>query len=553
MHSINKNRLPSRTNSNSKTQARSTGQGSSAEARSNAAPATTDVTHTQAPQELQAASTGAAHEQNPHDLQATVKTADDMQAVLDRFEAERAQGKPVAVISGGSLSGYAVALKLKNLGFNVINAEARNTYTRQNVVGLKEEAVHSLAHLSPDGSLLDSLAESNRISMRKSRIVEKDGTLQQAPSPSHRFADWLMPKQNGNPLPPRIPVREAAPPKQPSFIDANPAAAKKHEPMEHLNLEWPNKEVVTAMDPKDWNYPNMERISEDTVAIGQIRDLEVGLNQHAVKQGIEVAHARVALKDMGSQYSPTFQFGDERVSPKFPVDLVVVAEGKGKNTSVISPQQNVIETGESWYQRNFVVEPGLNSGTSLVGSRTDPDKRPLVPIRINRKDDSLINVAHYARRDETADEVWAKNADRTQATLRAAGSAADANDPSIVEYRSGRIDVNYRRSETTARGNAVLVGDAAGTGSPLAGAGGSLALSIYPEAVERLVKHPGFNDPNTREQANAAYREDADKAVDVWQRKSVDIQRALNLVPTETAQQVNASSGKVKSLKNSVE
>ncbi|ATB36842.1 hypothetical protein CYFUS_002257 [Cystobacter fuscus] len=551
MHSISKSRLPSRPNVDSKKTSRNTSQGSSAASRGNTAPAATDVTHTQAPQA--AASTEAAHEQNPHDLQATVKTAEDMQAVLDRFEAERAQGKPVAVISGGSLSGYAVALKLKNLGFNVISAEARGTYTRQNVVGLKEEAVHSLAHLSPDGSLLNSLAESNRLSMRKSRIVEKDNTLQQAPSSSHRFADWLMPQQNGNPLPPRIPVREAEPQKQPSFIDANPATAKKHEPMEHLNLEWPNKEVVTAMDPKEWNYPNMERISEDTLAIGQIRDLEVGLNQHAVKQGIEVAHARVALKDMGSQYSPEFQFGNEHVATRFPVDLVVVAEGKGKNTSVISPEQHSIETGESWYQRNFVVEPGLNSGTSLVGSRTDPDKRPLVPIRINRKDDSLINVAHYARRDETAEEVWAKNADRTQATLRAAGSAADANDPSIVEYRSGRIDVNYRRSETTARGNAVLVGDAAGTGSPLAGAGGSLALSIYPEAVERLVKHPGFNDPNTREQANAAYREDADKAVDVWQRKSVDIQRALNLVPTETAQQVNASSGKVKSLKNSVE
>jgi hypothetical protein len=67
--------------------------------------------------------------------------------------------------------------------------------------------------------------------------------------------------------------------------------------------------------------------------------------------------------------------------------------------------------------------------------------------------------------------------------------------------------------------------------------------------VEQLVKHPGFKDPATREAANAAYRENVDKGIDVWQRKTVDVKRSLDLMTAEAAQEVNASSGKIKSLK----
>lgn len=493
------------------------------------------------------APTAPAH--NPYALQSTVTTAADMEAVFDRFQAEREQGKPVALVSGGSLSGYPVAMKLKNLGFNVITAEARAQYTRSNVPALKEEAIHSLAHLSPDGSLMNSLLESNQMSMRQSRIVQKDGEMKQVLEPARRFTDWLAPEQTGNPLPPRIPVREEPTQKLPAFIDADPNAAKKHEPMEHLALEWPNKEVVQAMDPKDYHHPNMERLSKDTLGIGMIRDLEAGLNKHAVQQGIEVAHARVALKDEGTHFTPELNIGGQTVSPKFPVDLIVVAEGKGANTTVVSPQQNLIKTDESWHQRNYVLEPGLNAGSSVVADPKDTSTPPLVPIRINRKDDSVLNVAYYARRSENGDDVWAQNADRTQATLQAAGSKADANNPDIVEYRSPRIDVDYRRSETLANKNAVLVGDSAGTGSPSAGAGASLAMSIYPEAVEQLVKSPDFKNPETREKANAVYSENVGKGIDVWQRKTVDVMRKLDLMTSEKAQEVNASSGKVKALK----
>lgn len=498
-----------------------------------------------------------------HALKATANTQEEVQAVFDRF---RDEGKPVAVVSGGSLSGYAVALQLKQKGFNVLVAEARSTYTRQNIVALKEEAIYTLAKLSPDGKLLGDLLQAHQLSPRQTRIVEEGDQLVQRQTPEHRLLDWLMPGDPGKALPPHIPVRPDKPrqpspgldvelPNQPARgTEANEFGPHEREPLEHLDLAWPQHEVLDSVKPEAWHYGNLDQVSNTTLAIGQIRDLEVGLNRYcADTAGIQIVNARVSLSGEGDGDIKTTQLrlsGGEVVVPHAPPTLICLAEGKGPNTMDFS-EQKTITTSEAWFQRNFRVEADIKSGSSLVVDPKRPDKLPVVPIRINREHDSVINLAHYANRDEneSAEQVWARTATRTQDVLRAAGSHADADDESIREFQSNRIDVDWRRSSVMAKGNVVLVGDAAGTGSPIAGAGGSLAMSAYPEIIDRLVSHPEFHTAEGREKANAAYNEDAAKPVDVWQRKSAELMRALKLFPAEKIREINASSGTIASLK----
>lgn len=499
------------------------------------------------------ATADAQRQADKYALKTTASTSAEVNTVLQRFATE---GKPVAVVSGGSLSGYTVALQLKNHGFNVLVAEARDTYTRHNILALKEEAIYTLAKLAPDGKLINELLESSRLSLRKSRIDEKNGQLVQLPTPTYRFADWLLPASKRKGLPPRIPVRTHTTQQTSASLNVEQtgtASAHKQKPLEHLNLEWPQNDVVDSVKQEDWHYDDLNRVSDVTLAIGQIRDLEAGLNRYWVNSaGIEVIHAKVDLQETGEGYTTDLKLNDGSVTPDFPLDLVCLAEGKGSNIARFS-EQKIIETNEAWYQRSFRVERGLKSGSSLIANPKYPEKPPLVPIRIQRENDSAINIAYYANRQETAEQIWTRMSDRTQAVLQAAGSNARADNPDIIEYQSKRIDVDWRRSSVMARANVVLVGDAAGTSSPIAGAGGSLAMSAYPEIVERLAKHPGFRDPQRREEANAMYNEQAAQSLDVWLHKSADVMRKLKLFSSEKLREINASSGRVASLKKTRE
>ncbi|MES2742743.1 MAG: hypothetical protein V4754_17600 [Pseudomonadota bacterium] len=325
------------------------------------------------------------------------------------------------------------------------------------------------------------------------------------------------------------------------------SSSKKAEPLAYLDMAWPDKEVVRPIDPKPWRYVDLDSISEASLAIGQIRDLETDLNQHCVDtDGIDVLHMEMALSEHAERddYVPYFTVGTgddaERIAPDFPIDLICLAEGgKSKNLDMISGQTS-IPTNESWFQANYVAAPGLTSGSSLVLSEDNQHTLPQVAIRINRPHDSLINMASYVKRDQADGFTMEKFANRAQDFLKATGATADAADEHAIEYKSTRIDTDLRRLNNPIRKNVVAVGDSAGSASSVAGMGASLAMSAYPEAIHRLVEHMGFRShyPGLREQAERQYRVNAGKAVSLWQNKSTGIMRRLDLYTPEVQQAV---------------
>lgn len=131
----------------------------------------------------------------------TIKSAASLEKVLHKFSQEKSsEERKVAIISGGSLCGMATALQLKNLGFNVIVAEKRVEYTRQNVLALREEALYSLANLSTDGKLLKYLTEKNMISICDKRIDKEKDSYQKKSYPASRFMGWMVPHPDMKPM-----------------------------------------------------------------------------------------------------------------------------------------------------------------------------------------------------------------------------------------------------------------------------------------------------------------------------------------------------------------
>ncbi|HET7864622.1 MAG TPA: hypothetical protein VFL86_09480 [Burkholderiaceae bacterium] len=465
---------------------------------------------------------------------------------------EQRQGKPAVLVSGAGVNGSMTAAKLSNLGANVLVAEKRAGFSRQNILGLKEEALYTMANISPEGKLLGDMVDAHQINFRKSRIAEVSGVPMQAAAPDYRFGDWLLPATNGDSLPPMIPVRTTAPPQGPPAVDLplrTPATTGSREPLEHLDLAWPNHEVVRAVAPGDWRYENLAALSESTLAVAQTRDLEAGLNAFcAGKAGIDIVQAEVDIKDAGEHYQAEFMLGTQRIASPLNFDLIHIAEGsRGKNARAFGERLQV-DTGETWHQRHFTAEPGLNAGSSLLRSRGNPEKMPLIPIRFNRSSDTVISIAHCTSRSEDAASVWTRTAPRTQAVLKAAGSQARADDPSIVEYDSGRIDVVWSRHTAPADRNIAAGGDAAATGSPSAGAGASLAASAYPEMTQRLFEHPGFRDPARRAEANAAYNSQAALVADIWHDRSAKLMKSLGMLSPDSLRRIRALSGTTRPL-----
>jgi len=184
-----------------------------------------------------------------------------------------------------------------------------------------------------------------------------------------------------------------------------------------------------------------------------------------------------------------------------------------------------------------------------VPNRLDPENPAVVPIRFNRTEDTVVNVAHLAARTDKTEDVWRRNHELTNAVLKAAGSKASADDPAIVSYDSGPIAVSWGRAREPAKMNLTMGGDAVANKSPSAGAGASLAASAYPEMTQRLMEHPGFKDQTRRNEANAAYNEQARQVSNVWEDKSIRIMRSLGKLPDDALKDIRAKSGRNESLR----
>lgn len=496
-----------------------------------------------------------------------------VRAVFAEFKADKeASGKPVAVVLGGSISGYATALALAKNNFNVLVVEKRQGYGRQNVFSLKQDAIFSLARLAPDrqaapgaapsGGLLRTMLENKLLTTDRNKIERTGKGLERMPQKQHRFMNWLVPTDG---LPSRIPQMKRKTEGISAYLDVDEARADADTGWastpasgraDYLDPAWPDKQAVSAANPDDWRLGDVKGMSADNLVFSQVMDLEKGLHDYCAGQpGIRIVRGEVELRDNGAgtdTFVPLVLIGGESVQPDFPVDLICVAEGaRSPNREVIGGKPAQIDPNESWRQGNYVQTGHAApqpSGFEMVDAGHDPLALTVTQY-IEQANQSLVNISVYAPADSKSGEKATRaKLEQAQEHLVAGGATSLQVDEDTRQFDSGEIDVKLLRAKVAVKGNVVLVGDAVASGSPAGGYGASLSLSAYPEAVERLVTNPLFRGSNgaVPKQLQEAYRKDVANIAEVRHGRPNDIMRGIGAYSAETGEQVGQQIAKAR-------
>lgn len=433
-------------------------------------------------------------------VQTNVRNLEELREVLDEF---KLNGKRTAVISGGSLCGMATAIQLSVLGFNVLVAEKRPFYCRHNVLAKREEAIYSLASLSEDGTLLRYLIDNKYISINEANLTQSGENFKKEVYSAHRFMGWMVPHEKMKPV---IPGRSRKYAKeQAQYLNIERARLPKtKEPAEHLDLAWPDHEVVTPVAPNDWRYEDLTRMGPDNLATAKVLLLEQGLNEYCIARGIKFVQAETDLYKQAENetYGATLSFQGRatkgQVTPDFPLDLICLAESaSGKNARLIS-LQTTIPTNESVYITNFSGKP-TDAIAGFTGRVFDAEDTTIV-LHASTDTETVVNIGTRGKPGEDiAPDALRKKLDKAKPMMSATGSDIGI-EPTEVTYESGRLDIALTRAMNPIHGNVVILGDGAASGSPIGALGGSLALSAYPEMVKRLVTDARFGSEQAAEQ-----------------------------------------------------
>lgn len=442
------------------------------------------------------------------------------------------QPHPVAVISGGSVSGYAAALKLAALGFNVIVAEQRAHYSRMNMIGLAESAVFSLASLAPDGALLKALIQDRLVTPSRLKLLHQHG-VDSRERVDRRYIDWLIPARR---LPVRIPILQASP-KHDSYRQdlaghGDLPAARTRCRAAYLDLAWPqNNPRIASAAPEAWKITDITALSGNALVHGLILDIEHGLNRYCAKHPrIHIVHRAVSLAMTGvghlARFVPTFLSdaceAHSSVTPDFPIDLICIAEGVGSaNAAAVGTALPDVRLDEYWDSTLFIgsAVADCKVGVAILDADRRLTPRTAVTVFLKHRRQTVCFFAHFTAYDATTrhavDFDCARMASRNRGmaiarermsregctgTLREDGPQIDL----------GPVDIHIKSAKRPLRANAILIGDAATSGSPVGGSGASLAISAFPVAIARLVSHPLFREthPKARRVLERAYRRD---------------------------------------------
>ncbi|MES2207454.1 MAG: hypothetical protein V4525_11770 [Pseudomonadota bacterium] len=435
-----------------------------------------------------------------------ISAAEALYQVMCDLNAERQQtGKRIAIVSGGSVSGYSAALMLVAEGFNVILAEKRMRSTRDNVISLKQEALYMLAKLSPNGSLLRELYAKKLITPHQRAIEDQEGLLRIYDEPTNTLLSWLastsvqVPKDS-----------DAAQP--PQFNNWNP--------------EWSSKTY------------------RKNLAHAQIADLEEGLNHYCVNvPGLRIIRSNIQLlpPTKGSTlFIPEFYFEEAKHSclrPDFPIDLICIAEGaNSQSRKIIGGEWPVVDPNENWWYGNYMGAPdslgGFQNFTIIPAGN-------IATLYIEKEEKSLANIGVYFQDSENAENINVKH-QAAQKYLLAAGSPLNIHQQNR-DFDSGPISILLRRARSPIKGNVVLVGDAAASGSPVGGLGASLAMSAYPAALQRLVRDQRFWLDSTNTESNMPvinYLTDLANIADIFHARAAESMGAVGLYSEKTRQEL---------------
>ncbi|KFF43092.1 hypothetical protein JH25_04685 [Pseudomonas sp. BRG-100] len=273
-------------------------------------------------------------------------------------------------------------------------------------------------------------------------------------------------------------------------------------------------------------------VGESVMAIS-LADLQAVLMEQACARGVRFIadHQATVVADDSRPATWQVLLSATAGAPSFPLDadLVVVADGaRSAVAQAAGIECTLLQTpqgSESWY----VFHCASEVATSRLSYEFAFDSR-------GRLDHCAFGLAYPVRKEFG---VAFYSSTPTPPALELLLDKADFFAKSWgvehqgINWLTQRIAVHHSRAERVVDGNLLLVGDAAGTGSPNAGLGSGLAISAYGWALNEYCRRAATD----REAAADFYQAAASRYPLAWQSRSLHIWDEINNLAAAVAGQ----------------
>ncbi|UTH76445.1 beta-ketoacyl synthase N-terminal-like domain-containing protein [Chromobacterium sp. IIBBL 290-4] len=276
-------------------------------------------------------------------------------------------------------------------------------------------------------------------------------------------------------------------------------------------------------------------VGESVMAIS-LADLQDVLMQQALAQGIHFiadAEATVVAHDTDSERYRLRLDHSRGSSITLDPELIVIADGvRSRNAQAAGVRYRDVASPkgvENWY---------------VFHCATDRRESALCYEFDFNREGVLENCAFglfYPKRSEFGVALYMRQNDPPSLALlqdKAAFFAAEQQASfEGIQWVTNRIPVRFTAADRLAMGNVLLVGDAAGTGSPIAGLGTGLAISAYGWGVEDYCRRAAKD----RADAILSYQDTASEYVTTWHVRSQHIWGDIDALPGAVTRKADSS------------
>lgn len=344
-------------------------------------------------------------------------------------------GRKVALITGAGISGLTAAFELNAKGFDVVVVEKRDTFSRSNIINLNMEVQPFL---------------------RKFNLLEEFETSVAARIKDHQIV--VFGKEGAQSL-------------------ATSDVSK---------LQFEGSLTKDPMKFKDL-------FTEDGIYSVHIKDLQAFLAQKAKKLGVQILNeaevkivnplekgrvSKVEITQKNSSSSPLL------LEP----DLFFIAEGtrapSAHQLGMANDSQDIVNnvcSGENWIFGNLSYQ---GDKTFVISMIITSQKTLQIANAIFNAKSQIVNVAVTSDENPNQEDINRLILTTAQKAFNYGGITEE---PKILETVKQVVRITNRVASICSKENVFRIGDAVGHSSPLAGLGGTLAMTLVPCTVEQLL------------------------------------------------------------------
>lgn len=340
--------------------------------------------------------------------------------------------KPLAVISGAGIAGLAASFELRARGFNVVIVEKRGRFSRFNVINLNVET---------------------QVFLKRFNLLEKFERCVAARIREHRYV----------------------------LIDKSKSAKR----LALSDVSGLRLDESVSFEPRNFSRL-FERDGIYSVPIGV---LQTFLAENALEAGVNIfgnVTVRILSRTQAGGVSKSKIPGtfDRTLQP----DLFFIAEGAHSTTArelgMRKRQVTNVCTGENWIFGNMTYSGNKTFVISLIDAS---EKTLRIANVIFNANSQVINIAVTSEREVPIERIREQILQIAHQVFAQRAFPVGEMPSELLTTVPKPVHVTNRTSFPFSMGNVFAIGNSAVSSSPLAGLGGTLALTLVLSTVKQLL------------------------------------------------------------------